>query len=33
VRGAIEAVLKSIPDGAIDAELERIKNGSQQPLI
>jgi hypothetical protein len=33
VRSAIEAVRKSIPEGAIEAELERIKNGSQQSLI
>jgi len=33
VRSAIEAVLKSIPDGAIEAEQEHIKNGSQQSLI
>jgi len=33
VRSSIEAVLKSIPDGAIEAEREHIKNGSQQSLI
>jgi hypothetical protein len=33
VRSAIEAVRKSIPDGAIEAERERLKNGSQQSLI
>ena len=33
VRSAIEAVRKSIPDGAIEAEQERIKKGSQQSLI
>jgi len=33
VRGGIEAVRKSIPDGAIDAERQRLKNGSQQSLI
>jgi len=33
VRSAIEAVRKSIPEGAIEAEQERIKNGSQQSLI
>ena len=33
VRSGIEAVRKSIPDGAIETERERIRNGSQQPLI
>ena len=33
VRSAIEAVRQSIPDGAIEAERERLKNGSQQSLI
>jgi hypothetical protein len=33
IRSAIEAVRKSIPEGAIEAEQERIKNGSQQSLI
>jgi len=33
VRSAIEAVHQSIPDGAIEAEREHIKNGSQQSLI
>jgi len=33
VRSAIEAVRKSIPDGAIEAEQQRLKNGSQQSLI
>jgi hypothetical protein len=33
VRNAIEAVRKSIPDGAIEAERERLKNGRQQSLI
>ena len=33
VRSAIDAVRKSIPDGAIEAEREHIKNGSQQSLI
>jgi hypothetical protein len=33
VRSAIEAVRKSIPEGAIEAERERIMNGSQQSLI
>ena len=33
VRSAIEAVRQSIPDGAIQAERERLKNGSQQSLI
>ena len=33
VKSSIEAVLKSIPDGAIEAEREHIKNGSQQSLI
>ena len=32
-RSAIEAVRKSIPDGAIETERERLKNGSQQSLI
>jgi len=33
VRSSIEAVRKSIPDGAIEVEREYIKNGSQQSLI
>jgi len=33
VKSSIEAVRKSIPDGAIEAEREHIKNGSQQSLI
>lgn len=33
IRSAIEAVRKSIPDGAIEAERERLRDGSQQSLI
>jgi len=33
IRSAIEAVRQSIPDGAIEAEREHIKKGSQQSLI
>ena len=33
VRSSIESMRKSIPDGAIEAELEHIKDGSQQALI
>ena len=33
VRSSIEAVRQSIPDGAIETERERLKNGSQQSLI
>jgi len=33
VRSSIEVVRQSIPDGAIEAEREHIKNGSQQSLI
>jgi len=33
VRNSIEAMRQSIPDGAIEAEREHIKNGSQQSLI
>ena len=33
VRSAIEAVRRSIPDGAIEAERECLKSGSQQSLI
>jgi hypothetical protein len=33
VRSAIDAVRKSIPDGAIEAEREHLKKGSQQSLI
>ena len=33
VRSTIEAVRQSIPDGAIEAERERLKNGNQQSLI
>lgn len=33
VRSSIEAVRKSIPEGALEAEREHIKKGSQQSLI
>jgi len=33
VKGAIESVRKDIPDGAIEAERERLKNGSTQSLM
>ena len=33
VRSSIEAVRQSIPDGAIEAEREHIKNGSTQSLM
>ena len=33
MRSSIEAVRKSIPDGAIEAEREHTRNGSQQSLI
>ena len=33
VKASVEAVRQSIPDGAIEAEREHIKNGSQQSLI
>ena len=33
VKAAIEAVRKAIPDGAIEAEQDRIRHGSQQSLI
>ena len=33
VKGAINAVRDTIPDGAIEAEQERTKHGSQQGLI
>jgi len=33
VKSSIEAVRQSIPEGAIEAERERLKNGSQQSLI
>ena len=33
VRIDIDAVRKSIPDGAIEAERERLKKGRQKPLI
>ncbi len=33
VKNSIEAARKCIPDGAIEAEQGRIKNGSQQSLI
>ncbi len=33
IKGAIVTVRKDIPDGAIEAELERTKHGSQQGLI
>ena len=33
IKASIEAVRKAIPEGAIEAEHERLKNGSQQSLI
>jgi hypothetical protein len=33
VRSAIEAVRKSIPNGSMETERKRLKNGSQQSLI
>ena len=33
VMSSIEAVRQTIPDGAIEAEREHTRNGSQQPLI
>ena len=33
VRSSINAVRQSIPEGAIEAEREHIRNGSQQSLI
>lgn len=33
VKNAIDAVRKSIPDGAMEEEQEQLKNGSQQSLI
>jgi len=33
IKGAIETIRKDIPDGAIEAERERTKHGSQQGLI
>jgi len=33
VRSTIESVRKSIPEGALEAEQERLKNGSQQTLL
>ena len=33
IKGAIASVRKDIPDGAIEAERERTKHGSQQPLV
>ena len=33
VRSDIDAVRKSIPDGAIEAEQECLRKGSQKPLI
>ena len=33
VKGAIKATRNAIPDGAIEAERDRIKHGSQQTLI
>ncbi len=33
VKSSIEAVRQSIPDGAIEAEKEHTRNGSQQSLI
>ena len=33
VKAAIKAVRKSIPDGAIEAERESLKYGSQQSLV
>ena len=33
VRTSIKAVRNDLPDGAVEAERERLKNGSQQSLI
>ena len=33
VKSPIETVRQSIPDGAIEVERERLKNGSQRSLI
>ena len=33
VKGAITSVRQSIPDGAIEAERERLKNGITQSLV
>jgi hypothetical protein len=33
VKAGVEAVRKSIPEGAIEAERESVKHGSQQSLI
>ncbi len=33
VKGAIEATRNAIPDGAIEAEREHLKNGSTQPMM
>jgi hypothetical protein len=33
IKDRIESVRRDIPDGAIEAERERAKNGSQQSLI
>jgi hypothetical protein len=33
IKGSIESVRKAIPEGAIEAEHERLKNGNQQSLI
>ena len=33
MKSAIESVLQAIPEGAIEAERERTKHGSQQPLV
>ena len=33
INGAVEAVRKAIPEGAIEEERERLKHGSQQSLI
>ena len=33
IKGAIEAIRKDIPDGAVEAEQERTKHGSTQSLM
>lgn len=33
IKGSIESVRKAIPEGTIEEERERLKNGSQQSLI
>jgi hypothetical protein len=33
IKASIESVRKAIPEGAIEAEQERLKHGSQQSLI